>query len=73
MKMDINNEAHFLAKVNKTPSFLVYKRKYDSFFDLNIEFTKPKRSEGDNEKEDSATLEEKHLTGLIEKGIFDFI
>ena len=66
MKMDINNEAHFLAKVNKTPSFLVYKRKYDSF-------TKPKRSEGDNEKEDSATLEEKHLTGLIEKGIFDFI
>jgi hypothetical protein len=50
VKMDINNEAHFLAKVNKTPSFLVYKRKYDSFFDLNIEFTKPKRSEGDNEK-----------------------
>jgi hypothetical protein len=47
--MDINNEAHFLAKVNKTPSFLVYKRKYDSFFDLNLEFTKPKLSKGDEE------------------------
>ncbi len=51
--MDINNEAHFLAKVNKTPSFLVYKRKYDSFFDLNLEFTKPKLSKGDEEIGDS--------------------
>jgi hypothetical protein len=49
VKMDVNNEAHFLAKVNKTPSFLVYKRKYDSFFDLNLEFTKPKPSQADEE------------------------
>ena len=40
--MDVNNEAHFLAKVNKTPSFLVYKRKYDAFFDLNIDFSRQK-------------------------------
>ena len=38
--MDINNEVHFLTKVEKTPSFLVYNKKFDAFFDLNIDFAK---------------------------------
>ena len=40
VKMDINNEVHFLTKVEKTPSFLVYNKKFDAFFDLNIDFSK---------------------------------
>lgn len=38
--MDINNEVHFLSQVDKTPTFLVYKKKYDAFFDLNLDFEK---------------------------------
>lgn len=67
--MDVNNEAHFLAKVNKTPSFLIYNRKYDAFFDLNIDFTRPKQEElelsSDSEKDyqqDWIKAEEKRLT-----------
>ena len=43
--MDINNEVHFLSKVEKTPSFLVYHKKFDTYFDLNIDFTSPMSEE----------------------------
>jgi hypothetical protein len=39
VKMDIRNEVHFLAHVDRTPSFLVYSKKDNAFFDLNLDFS----------------------------------
>ena len=35
VKMDIYNEAHFLKKVEKTPSFLLHEKKGNYFWDLS--------------------------------------
>ena len=34
VKVDIFNEAHFLKHIEKTPSFLLYEKKGNSFWDL---------------------------------------
>jgi hypothetical protein len=39
-RIDISNEVHFLTNVTKTPSFLVYDRKRQAFFDVDLDFTR---------------------------------
>jgi len=39
VRMDISNEVHFLTNVTKTPSFLIYDRKREAFFDVDLDFT----------------------------------
>ena len=40
VKMDINNEVHFLKNVTKTPSFIVHERRDDNFWDIDMMFDK---------------------------------
>ena len=41
VKMDIRNETHFLKQIDKTPSFLIYERKGNYFWDLDMKFGEP--------------------------------
>ena len=41
LKIDIRNEVHFLKQIDKTPSFLVYERKGNNFWDLDMKFSDP--------------------------------
>ena len=36
-KMDLLNEAHFLADIESTPTFLVYDKKKSKFFEIDLQ------------------------------------
>ena len=43
--MDIRNEIHFLKQIDKTPSFLIYEKKDNNFWDLDMKFGEPLTTE----------------------------
>ena len=43
--MDIRNEIHFLKQIDKTPSFLIYEKRDNNFWDLDMKFGEPLTTE----------------------------
>lgn len=41
VKMDINNEAHFLRNIEKTPSFIIYHRSAENFWGVDLMLGQP--------------------------------
>ena len=41
LKLDINNEVHFLKDVEKTPSFVLYQRKGGNFWNIDVMLDNP--------------------------------
>lgn len=68
--MDINNEVHFLTNVNKTPSFIVYDNKRESFFDVKLDFTERTDSSDSYAEEDR---DRAILKAVLDKGLVEFI
>lgn len=81
VKMDINNEVFFLKNVSKTPSFLIYEKKGNYFWDLDMKFNEP-LSEAEiksnanvipRSEQGDALSEEDQLRQIMEVRLTEFI
>jgi hypothetical protein len=70
--MNINNEAHFLKDVEKTPCFVLYQRKGGNYWVIDVMLDTPLETK-DGYPDFEQLNEQEQLRAIVSKRVSDFI